>query len=275
MLTGGRQILDLSRGPLVMGIINVNEDSFYAPSRVNSDSALLNRVEDMLASGVDLIDVGAMSSRPGASLSDPDEESKTIFHSLKLIRNSFPEVFISIDTVWSAVAKVAAEEGANMINDISAGKIDQNLWAVVAHHNLSYVLMHMKGNPQNMQNLTHYDDLMMELMVFFTENIRKLHQHGIAQIILDPGFGFSKSGNQNFSLLKNLSAFQIFDLPVLAGISRKSFIYKALNTSQENVISATSALHSICLEQGVNILRVHDVLEAKQVVSLFQLLKKG
>lgn len=275
MLTGGRQILDLSRGPLVMGIINVNEDSFYAPSRVNSDSALLNRVEDMLASGVDLIDVGAMSSRPGASLSDPDEESKTIFHSLKLIRNSFPEVFISIDTVWSAVAKVAAEEGANMINDISAGKIDQNLWAVVAHYNLPYVLMHMKGNPQNMQNLTHYDDFMMELMVFFTENIRKLHQHGIAQIILDPGFGFSKSGNQNFSLLKNLSAFQIFDLPVLAGISRKSFIYKALNTSQENVISATSALHSICLEQGVNILRVHDVLEAKQVVSLFQLLKKG
>lgn len=275
MLTGGRQILDLSRGPLVMGIINVNEDSFYAPSRVNSDSALLNRVEDMLASGVDLIDVGAMSSRPGALLSDPDEESKTIFHSLKLIRNSFPEVFISIDTVWSAVAKVAAEEGANMINDISAGKIDQNLWAVAAHYNLPYVLMHMKGNPQNMQNLTHYDDFMMELMVFFTENIRKLHQHGIAQIILDPGFGFSKSGNQNFSLLKNLSAFQIFDLPVLVGISRKSFIYKALNTSQENVISATSALHSICLEQGVNILRVHDVLEAKQVVSLFQLLKKG
>lgn len=267
--------MNLTEGPMVMGIINVNDDSFYAPSRVNSDHELLNRVESMLDSGVDLIDIGAMSSRPGSLLSDPDQEQKTISRCLNIIRKTFPEVFISVDTVWSAVAKVAAEEGANMINDISAGQIDPELWTTVAYYDFPYVLMHMKGIPENMSQLNHYDDLMMALMIFFTEKIRNLRQQGITQIVIDPGFGFSKTGQQNFTIMRNLSALQIYDLPIMAGISRKSFIYKSLNTNPENVISATSALHAICLEQGASLLRVHDVAEAKQVVSLLQLLKKG
>lgn len=267
--------LDLSEGPKVMGIINLNEDSFYAPSRINSMEALEKRIEEMMAEGVDILDIGAMSSRPGAQLSNPSEEAEKIGLTMAHIRKKFPNLFVSVDTVWSEVAETALLEGANMINDISSGSIDPIIHEVVANHNAPYILMHMVGVPETMQNHTHYDDVVLTVFTFFANQFRKLKQKGVHQIILDPGIGFSKGLKDNFALLKNLETFQVFDLPVLLGISRKSFIYKSVNAGPEEALNATSALHMAALFQGVNILRVHDVKEAKEVVKIAELLKKG
>jgi dihydropteroate synthase len=274
VLKGGDLFVDVS-SPKVMGIVNINDDSFYKESRITNEKLLHKKVEDMLEAGADIIDIGAMSSRPGAELSNPLIESKTISHHIAAIRKKFPELFISVDTVYGAVAHSALQEGANMINDISAGNIDSSVWDAVASFRVPYVLMHMKGVPANMQQHTTYEDLITEMLVFYKNKIKQLKEKKISQIIIDPGIGFSKDTESNFLLLKNLESFSVLEYPVLLGISRKGFIYKTLKTTPENALNGSSVLHAIALLNGVKILRVHDVKEAKEAVTLIEMLKKG
>jgi dihydropteroate synthase len=273
-LSGNGLTLDLSV-PKVMGIINVNEDSFFKNSRVSDVGSLLERAQKMISEGADILDVGAMSSRPGAKLSDPDEEAKIISVSVSELKKHFPNVFISVDTVWSKVAQAAIREGANMINDISASSIDSDLAKIMAAHDIPYVLMHMRGLPENMQQNVEYSDVTLELILFFKEKITYLEKMGLHQIVLDPGIGFGKDIPSNFKIIKEFSAFSIFDKPLLAGISRKSFISKTLNTTSEDALNGSSVLHSWLLTKGANILRVHDVKEAVEAIKLVELLKKG
>ncbi|MBK9042900.1 MAG: dihydropteroate synthase [Saprospiraceae bacterium] len=274
VLKGGDLLVDLSL-PKVMGIINLTEDSFYKESRFTDEILVLKKVEEMVNAGADMIDIGAMSSRPGAKLSNPDQESKTIAGYMKTIRRNFPSLFVSIDTVYGVVANSALYEGANMINDISAGNIDGSIWDIVSSFQAPYVLMHMRGLPENMQNNTLYDDIMSEMLVFFKDKIRKLKERGIYQIVIDPGIGFSKDIDSNFLLLRNLESFSVLEYPILLGMSRKGFIYKTLHTSPENSLNGTSVLHAVALLNGAKILRVHDVKEAKEAVTLIEMLKKG
>lgn len=274
VLSGNGLTLDLSV-PKVMGIINVNEDSFFKNSRVSDVGSLLERAQKMISEGADILDVGAMSSRPGAKLSDPYEEAKIISVSVSELKKHFPNVFISVDTVWSQVAQAAIREGANMINDISASSIDSDLAKIMAVHDIPYVLMHMRGLPENMQQNVEYSDVTLELILFFKEKITYLEKMGLHQIVLDPGIGFGKDIPSNFKIIKEFSAFSIFDKPLLAGISRKSFISKTLNTTSEDSLNGSSVLHSWLLTKGANILRVHDVKEAFEAVKLVELLKKG
>lgn len=274
VLSGNGLTLDLSV-PKVMGIINVNEDSFFKNSRVSDPGSLLDRAQKMISEGADILDVGAMSSRPGAKLSDPDDESKIISESVAQLKKHFPDVFLSVDTVWSKVAHAAIGEGANMINDISASSIDTELIKTIAYYDIPYVLMHMRGLPENMQQNTDYSDVTLELIRFFKGKITRLENMGISQIVLDPGIGFGKDISSNFKIVKEFSTFSIFDKPLLAGISRKSFISKTLNTTSENALNGTSVLHSWLLTKGANILRVHDVKEVVEAIKLVELLKKG
>ncbi len=274
VLSGNGLTLDLSV-PKVMGIINVNEDSFFKNSRVSDVGSLLERAQKMISEGADILDVGAMSSRPGAKLSDPNDEAKIISDSVSELKKHFPNVFISVDTVWSKVAQAAIREGANMINDISASSIDSDLAKIMAAHDIPYVLMHMRGLPENMQQNVEYSDVTLELILFFKEKITYLEKMGLHQIVLDPGIGFGKDIPSNFKIIKEFLAFSIFDKPLLAGISRKSFISKTLNTTSEDALNGSSVLHSWLLTKGANILRVHDVKEAVEAVKLVELLKKG
>jgi dihydropteroate synthase len=274
VLSGNGLTLDLSV-PKVMGIINVNEDSFFKNSRVSDVGSLLERAQKMISEGADILDVGAMSSRPGAKLSDPNDEAKIISESVAELKKHFPNVFISVDTVWSQVAQAAIREGANMINDISASSIDSDLAKIMAAHDIPYVLMHMRGLPENMQQNVEYSDVTLELILFFKEKITYLEKMGLHQIVLDPGIGFGKDIPSNFKIIKEFSAFSIFDKPLLAGISRKSFISKTLNTTSDNALNGSSVLHGWLLAKGANILRVHDVKEAVEAVKLVELLKKG
>jgi len=261
-------LIDLS-SPKVMGIVNLTPDSFYAESRQTELVSILKKVEEMLIEGADFIDLGAYSSRPNSidiSLEEELKRSETI----SSIAKEFPKAILSIDTFRSEVAIKAIEHGACIINDISGGELDPNMFETVAKLQVPYIMMHMKGNPQTMKNETDYVDLLNDINRYFSSKINQLKQLGVNDIIIDPGIGFAKNANQNFKILQHLQQFQIFGLPLLIGLSRKSFISKTLNVDTSETLNGTTVLNSLALINGAKILRVHDVKEAKQAVRLFE-----
>ncbi len=261
--------------PIVMGILNVTPDSFYDGGKYRREKAILNQAEKMLREGASIIDIGGMSSRPGATIIDEAEELDRVISPIRLILKKFPKALISIDTMRATVAKRAIEAGAVMVNDISAGKLDPQLYDTVAELDVPYILMHMKGTPKNMQQNPKYENAALEILDFFIEEVGKLRKVGVKDIILDPGFGFGKTIDHNYQILNHLHTFQIMDLPVLVGISRKSMIYKFLKTTPNEALNGTTALNMVALQQGAKILRVHDVKEAVEVVELFLQLKQN
>ena len=265
-------LIDLSI-PKVMGIINITPDSFFAESRHKTDSVFLNQAEIMLNEGATFIDLGGYSTRPGADDISIDTELERVIPAVELLTSTFPEIHISVDTFRSRVAEESILAGAAIINDIAAGGLDDNMMAVVAKHQVPYIMMHMRGTPQTMSKLNHYDNMLQEIMFYFSEKIREARSHGINDLIIDPGFGFSKNIAQNFELLSHLEFFKELNLPLLAGLSRKSSIYKTLGCSAEEALNGTTVLNTIAITKGANILRVHDVKEAMEVVKLTSALK--
>jgi dihydropteroate synthase len=261
------KLIDLST-PLIMGIINATPDSFYDGSRSDSDSAILNRVKEMLKDGADIIDLGGYSSRPGADDVSIEEEIRRTSSAIRRIKTNFPEAIISIDTFRSEVAETAIQSGASIINDISGFEIDPKIIDVAAKYKVPYILMHMRGTPKTMQSLTDYDNIFVDMASYFSKKIKILEKKGVNDIILDPGFGFSKTVEQNHELLHNLDYFKFLGKPILAGLSRKSMIYKKLNIRPEESLNGTIALNTIALIKGAKVLRVHDVKEAKDLVKL-------
>jgi dihydropteroate synthase len=265
----GGTLLSLDK-PRVMGILNVTPDSFYDGGKYTSDRAIMNQVERMLSEGADLIDVGGMSSRPGAVLIDEELEVKRVIPVVRGILAHFPNTLISVDTIRSSVAREAAAAGAVMINDISAGKFDAKMCSTVAELQLPYVLMHMQGSPEDMQHNPEYSQVTVEVLDFFIQKLGELRALGVKDVILDPGFGFGKTVDHNYQLLTNLSAFSMLDCPVLAGLSRKSMICKVLEVNPSKALNGTTALHMVALQNGARLLRVHDVKEARETISLFE-----
>ena len=266
------KLLDLSH-PIVMGILNVTPDSFYDGGKYVSDTSILEKAAKMLEEGAQIIDIGGMSSRPGAEIISVQEELDRVLPSIEMIMKHYPEAIISIDTIRSAVAKQAVQSGASIINDISAGKFDDQLFQTVADLEVPYILMHMQGKPKDMQENPAYKDIALEVLDFMIAQVGQLRALGVKDICIDPGFGFGKSLDHNYQLLKKMHIFKILELPILAGISRKSMIYKLLNTTPDKALNGTSALHMIALQEGARILRVHDVREAVEVVQLWQQLE--
>ncbi len=262
-------IIDLSY-PIVMGIINVTPDSFFDGGAHTNELKLLEKVGHMLTDGASIIDIGGYSSRPGAAEVSEEEELKRVVPAIKAIMKEYPDAYVSIDTFRSSIVEAAVAEGAVMVNDISAGSLDEKMFATVGKLKVAYVLMHMRGTPQNMQTLTEYDNLLVEIIDFFQKKINALRAHKVNDIIIDPGFGFAKTVDQNYDLLKHLNYFRLLNLPVLAGISRKSMIYNKLNTTSEHALNGTTTLNAIALMNRVSILRVHDVSEALEAITLFK-----
>ena len=265
------KILSLDK-PVVMGILNLTPDSFYDGGVYFTEKEALKRAEQILAEGGTIIDMGAYSSRPGAINISTEEELKRLIPALKAIVKEFPDAVVSADTFRAAVAEQAIEEGAAIINDISGGGLDDRMFETVARLQVPYILMHMRGNPQTMTKLTDYEDVLKEVLHYFSEKVYALHLLGVKDIIIDPGFGFSKTKEQSFSLLKELNYFKLLNLPILAGVSRKSMIYKTLNTSATEALNGTTALNTVSLLKAANILRVHDVKEAVEAVKLIKLI---
>ncbi len=258
--------------PKVMGIVNVTPDSFFDGGKLTNSNEIVLQVDKMLRDGATFIDLGGYSSKPGAEFVSEAEELNRVVPIVKLLVEKFPDILLSIDTFRSEVAKQAIENGAALINDISAGQLDEKMLETVAKLQVPYIMMHMKGTPKTMQSLANYDDLLKEMNFYFSERVAKARSFGLNDIIIDPGFGFAKTLEQNYELLQNLELLQFHDLPILAGISRKSMIYKALETAPEEALNGTTFLHAFCLQKGANILRVHDVKEAVECVSLYGLL---
>jgi len=254
-----------------MGILNVTPDSFYDGGKYNDIGASFEKAEKMILDGATIIDVGGMSSRPGAKIISQKEELERVLPVIKLIREKFPDQVISIDTVHGNVAKAAIDEGASIVNDISAGSVDPSIIQVALETKVPYVLMHMQGKPSEMQDNPTYDNVVMDILSFMKNKIAKLRKDGMVDIILDLGFGFGKTVEQNYELLKHMSVFNMLDCPILTGISRKSMIYKALDITAEDSLNGTTALHMVALQSGSKILRVHDVKEAIQAVKLYSL----
>ena len=267
------KLIDLTT-PRVMGILNSTPDSFYDGGKLKTDSLILNQVAKMVSEGATFIDIGGQSSRPNAEFLSPSQELQRVAPIVEIVLKENPELLISMDTFHSEVADVCLQMGACMINDISAGALDQNMFEVVAQHQVPYVMMHMKGTPQNMQQQTEYKDLVKEVLFYFSEKIAKARSLGINDVIIDPGFGFAKTLAQNFELLNQLELLHITDLPILVGVSRKSMIYKTLETTAQEALNGTTVLNTIALTKGASILRVHDVKEAVESVRLFQTLKR-
>ncbi|WP_134386419.1 dihydropteroate synthase [Flavobacterium psychrophilum] len=268
------QLIDLST-PKVMGILNVTPDSFYDGGRFVSEKNVLIQVENMLQDGANFIDIGGQSSKAKAAIVSIDEELKRVVSIVDLILKKFPETMISIDTFNSKVAQIAVENGAAIINDISAGNLDDNMFETIAKLQVPYIMMHMRGTPQTMQEMTNYDDLVKDILFYFSEKVAKARSFGINDLIIDPGFGFAKTLEQNFELLNKLELFEMLELPILVGVSRKSMIYKTLETTPENALNGTSVLNTISLTKGGNILRVHDVKEAVECVKLYAMLDRN
>lgn len=268
------RLYDLS-SPLVMGIINTTPDSFYAHSRVQGEQALRTRIDQILHEGGDLVDLGAYSSRPGADEVSLSEEMARLAPALKILRDEYPDLPVSVDTFRADVARWAREEyGVAMINDISGGDLDANMAATVAGLQVPYVLMHMRGTPKTMQTLTQYDDLGVEVADYFIERVGRLRDLGLHDIVLDPGFGFGKTLEQNYHLLALMPRLvELLGLPMLVGFSRKSMIYRLLDITPEESLNGTSVLNTLALERGAGILRVHDVAEARQCVRLVEQLR--
>lgn len=256
--------------PKVMGILNVTPDSFYDGGRYNSDKNLLLQAEKMIADGADFIDLGGYSSRPGAEDISVDTELERTVKATEMILREFPDALISIDTFRARVANDNILAGAAMINDISGGTLDKEMIPTAGSLRVPYIMMHMKGTPQTMKELASYDDLMKEVTYFFSEQIALARDHKVNDVIIDPGFGFAKNIAQNFELLNNLDYLKILGKPILAGISRKSMIYKTLGTGPEDALNGTTVLNTLCLERGARILRVHDVKEAAECVKLWE-----
>ena len=262
------RLFDLSE-PQVMGILNVTPDSFYAESRMKTEEAVRKRVSQIVDEGGSMIDVGAYSSRPGAENVSAEEEMARLRRGMKIVREVAPEIPVSVDTFRADVAKMAVEElGADIVNDISGGELDKAMFETVAKLGVPYILMHMKGTPQTMQEAPHYDDLLKEVMLYFAERIQRLRDLGQKDIVLDPGYGFAKTIDHNYELLRHQDMLQVFELPLLVGVSRKSMIYRCLESSPEEALNGTTVLNTIALQKGARILRVHDVREAVETVRL-------
>lgn len=267
------QLIDLST-PKVMGILNVTPNSFFDGGKYKNESEIRSQVEKMLKEGATFIDIGAYSSKPNADFVSETEELQRIVPIVNLILEHFPETLISIDTFRSEVAKACIENGAAIINDISAGNLDDKMLETIAKYNVPYIMMHMRGTPQTMQSMTDYENIVKEMLFYFSEKVAKARSLGINDLILDPGFGFAKTIEQNYEVLQKLDLFSIMELPLLVGFSRKSMIYKALNSNAENALNGTTVLNSIALTKGAKILRVHDVKEAMECVALYNLTTK-
>lgn len=256
-----------------MGILNVTPDSFYDGGKYLTSEHIAGRAASMLENGADIIDIGGYSSRPGAENIPIEKEKARVVKALKIIKKEFPDCLVSVDTFRSEVARFAAAEGADIINDISGGELDDKMFETIAELKLPYILMHMKGSPATMAKLNQYDDLIGDMLQYFQEKIRHLNELGIWDIIIDPGIGFSKNSLQNFHLISQLDIFSALNLPVLLGASRKSFIYKTLNISQEEALNGTTVVNTIGLLKNIKIFRVHDTREAKQIISLLEKIK--
>lgn len=268
-------LLDLST-PCVMGILNVTPDSFYAGSRMQTEAEIARRVRQIVTEGAGMIDVGAYSSRPKAENVSPQEEMERLRTGLKILRQVQPEAVVSVDTFRADVARMCVEEyGVAIINDIAAGEMDENMFRTVADLNVPYIMMHMQGTPQDMQLHPRYDNLLKEVFQYFARKVQQLHDLGVNDIILDPGFGFGKTVEHNYELLAHLEEFRLFELPLLAGVSRKSMIYRLLGTTPQEALNGTTVLDTICLLKGVDILRVHDVREAVETVKIVEAMRKS
>lgn len=263
----GDKLIDLST-PLVMGIVNVTPDSFYTGSRLTTRDGIISKVQQMVTEGVLIVDIGGYSSRPGASEVTIQEEIDRVLPAIQAITETFPDLIISIDTFRSEVAEAALLNGAHIVNDISGFEVDPKIIHVAAKYNAPYILMHMRGNPQTMQNLTEYDNIFKDISLYFSKKIKQLESVGVKDVILDPGFGFSKTIEQNYELLENLEYFHFLEKPILIGISRKSMIYKKINSTPESAetLQRTIELNQLAIEKGAHIIRVHDVKEAVNLI---------
>ncbi|MFD2890507.1 dihydropteroate synthase [Flavobacterium chuncheonense] len=260
-------LIDLSI-PKVMGILNITPNSFYDGGKYKSDAAILLQVEKMLVEGATFIDLGAYSSKPGAEFVSEEMEQNRLLSTITIILKEFPNTVLSIDTFRSQVAKKCIESGAAIINDISAGFLDDKMLETVASLQVPYIMMHMKGNPETMQSMTNYDDILKEMMFYFSERINKARSFGLNDIIIDPGFGFAKTLEQNYEVFGKMEYFNMLELPLLVGISRKSMIYKLLESTPDTALNGTTVLNTIALQKGAKILRVHDVKEAVECVKI-------
>ena len=262
------RLLDLS-SPLVMGIVNLTPDSFYSGSRVQEKDDLLQQVEQMILDGVDIVDLGAMSSRPGAHVISVAEEAHRLSLGITWIKKEFPDLWVSADAWRPEVINQGIQAGVDVINDISGGMNDVSVYSLCARHVIPYICMHMRGDSTSMQSLTDYHDPVTDLLAYFAERCKLMEEAGLSDYILDPGFGFAKTLDQNYTLLKNLASFSMFRVPLLIGVSRKSMIYKYLNTDPEGALNGSTALHMYALERGASILRVHDVKQAVETRNLY------
>ncbi|MGO3106934.1 dihydropteroate synthase [Sphingobacterium sp. JB170] len=251
-----------------MGILNLTPDSFFDGGQHNTVELAIRKAAELIESGVDIIDIGAYSSRPGAPLISVKQEADRALPLINALSKRYPSTLLSIDTFRSQIAQASVEAGVHMINDISGGTLDKNMFSTVAKLQVPYILMHMRGKPENMQELTNYEDIVLDVATFFGQKIAELRALGVRDIILDPGYGFAKTIEQNYELVHRVDELQYFDLPILGGISRKSMIYKKLNITPEEALIGTTALNTLLLSKGVQLLRVHDVKEAKQLVDL-------
>lgn len=267
------ELLELSQ-PIVMGILNITPDSFFAESRKQDEQEIVARVAEILTQGGKIVDIGAQSTRPSSTLLSSKEEIERLKPALNIINKEFPDAILSVDTFYSDVARFCVEEhGVDIINDISGGEMDKNMFDTVASLNVPYILMHMRGTPQTMSKLTDYDNLIQDIFYYFSKKIAELHLKGVNDIIIDPGFGFSKTIDQNYELMASLKGFSIFDLPLLVGISRKKMIYNLIDSTAEASLNGTSILNTFALQNGADILRVHDVKEAVEAVKITEKLK--
>lgn len=261
------KLMDFS-SPKIMGILNITPDSFYDGGIFDSNKKILKQVEKMLEDGADIIDVGGYSSRPGSKKVIKDDEIKRVIPTIELIKSKFNEAIISVDTFRSEVAKKAVNSGASIVNDISAGELDPHMFNCVAELGIPYIMMHMQGNPQTMQNKPKYNNVVNDIITNLSKKIFRARELGIIDIVVDPGFGFGKTHEHNYQILNDLSFFKELDCPILVGISRKSMIYKILNNDPKNALNGTTCLNTVALSKGANIIRVHDVKEAKEIIKL-------
>lgn len=267
------ELLELSQ-PIVMGILNITPDSFFAESRKQGEQEIVTRVAEIVTQGGKIVDIGAQSTRPSSTLLSSKEEIERLKPVLNIINKEFPDAILSVDTFYSDVARFCVEEhGVDIINDISGGEMDKNMFDTVASLNVPYILMHMRGTPQTMSQLTDYNNLVQDIFYYFSKKIAELHLKGVNDIIIDPGFGFSKTIDQNYELMASLEGFSIFDLPLLVGISRKKMIYNLIDSTAEESLNGTSILNTFALQNGADILRVHDVKEAVEAVKITEKLK--
>lgn len=266
----GGKLLDLNI-PKVMGILNVTPDSFYDGGQYSNEKEITNQIEKMIEEGVDIIDVGAFSSRPGADVITAEVELNRLIPILKILKTNYSDTIVSVDTFRSEIANIVVNDyNVSVINDISAGELDSEMFITIAELNVPYIMLHMNGNPQNMQQNTQYNDVVVDILQYFSKKIEQLKLLGVCDILIDPGFGFSKTLDQNYEILKRLREFLITGLPILVGISRKSMIYKLLNKTPDESLNGTSVLNTLALQNGASIIRVHDVNEAKEAIKIYQ-----